>query len=331
MPFAVGFLLAYLLMPLFRWLEAKLPGKDNRWAKIKRIGLICLSFVLILTFMAVLGYYIITSIAESFTMLIQSAPQYLSKGLKNLQDWFQNLREWLPPEVRGEIDKLAEDIAVLTGNAMRSTFTKSTSIISASVQLILSLASMPIFLFYILKDWEKLAQGLYTFLGASSREQAGNIINIIDRVVGSWLKSQIVLAATVFVMCLAGLSILGIGLAPALAVLAGLMEFVPIIGPWISGITAVIVALAIAPDKALWVALLYILVQLLQNSILRPRIQGSYLQIHPVVIIVLLPVATYIAGIWGMVLYVPITALAVEIFKHLRQQTAPEESQPITV
>lgn len=327
MPFAVGLLLAYLLMPLFRWLEAKLPGKDNKWAKTKRIGLICLSFVLILMLLALLGYYIITSVAQSFAMLAQSAPQYFSKGLGNLQNWLQDIREWLPPEVYGEMDKLVENIAVLAGNAVRSVFTKSVSMISASATLILSLVSVPVFLFYILKDWEKLTQSLYTLLGSRSEEQAKSIINMLDRVIGSWLKSQIVLAAAVFVMCLAGLSILGVGLAPALAVLAGLMEFVPIIGPWISGITAVIVVLAIAPDKALWVALLYILVQLLENSILRPKIQGSYLQIHPVMIIVLLPVATYIAGIWGMVLYVPITALAVEIFKYMRQKIAYEKSR----
>lgn len=156
-------------------------------------------------------------------------------------------------------------------------------------------------------------------MGPQLGKRVGDIANILDSVIGSWIKSQIVLALTVFAMCLLGLYALRIGPAPALAALAGLMEFVPILGPWIGGVAAVVVALAIAPERALWVAVLYISVQLLENALLRPKIQGVYLQIHPVVIIVLLPVATYIAGIWGMVLYVPLLAFGVEVFKYMRQ------------
>ncbi len=324
LPFAVGLLLAYLLMPLLRWLEAKLPGGQSKWMAAKRVGLIGLSFLLILLLLALLGYYIVTSVAESFSILIQNIPRYLSEGLSNLQDWLRGFREWLPPEVRGGLDELVVDVASLGGKVATNIFAKSVSVLSAGAGLALSLFSLPLFLFYILKDWERLIYRLYSFLGAYLGERVRGIVNILDKVIGSWIKSQLVLAASVFIMCLVGLSILRVDLAPALAVLAGLMEFVPIVGPWIAGIAAVVVVLAIAPEKVIWVVLLYVLVQLLENSLLRPKIQGSYLQLHPVVIIVLLPIAAYLAGIWGMVLYVPLTALGVEIFKYLRQPAASE-------
>jgi len=324
LPFALGLLLAYLLMPLLKWLEAKLPGGQSKWMMAKRVGLIGLSFLLILVLLALLGYYIVASVAESFSILIQNIPRYLSEGLSNLQNWLRGFREWLPPEVRGELDELVADVASLGGNVAKNIFAKSVSMLSASAGLALSLFSLPLFLFYVLKDWERLAHRLYSFLGAYLGERVHGIVNILDKVIGSWIKSQLVLAASVFIMCFVGLYILGIGLAPALAVLAGMMEFVPIAGPWIAGIAAVVVVLAIAPEKVLWVVLLYVLVQLLENSLLRPRIQGSYLELHPVVIIVLLPIATYLAGIWGMVLYVPLTALGVEIFKYLRQPVVSE-------
>ncbi len=84
------------------------------------------------------------------------------------------------------------------------------------------------------------------------------------------------------------------------------MEFVPILGLWTGGTATFVVALAIAPAKVLWAAVLYVVIQLLENALLRPKIQGVYLQVHPVAIVVLLPVAACLAGIWGDGLCVPL-------------------------
>ncbi len=310
-------------MPAFQRLEAKLPGQ-GRWAQVKRIGLIVISFLVILGVLVLSGYYTVTTVASSFGTLVHNAPQYLTTGLTNLQSWLGSFREWLPPEFHREIDSMVEELASLTGNAIRNVLVRTASTISASTGLLLSLVSLPIFLFYILKDWERLSKGLYSLLGPGLGQKARDIANILDSVIGRWVKSQIILSLAVFAMCLLGLSVIGVKPAPALAALAALMEFVPIVGPWIGGIAAVVVALAIAPVKALWVAVLYVTVQLVENVLLRPKIQGVYLQVHPVVIIVLLPVVTYFAGVWGMVLYVPLLAFGTELFKYMQQASSTE-------
>ena len=106
----------------------------------------------------------------------------------------------------------------------------------------------------------------------------------------------------------------------ALAVVAGICEFIPTIGPWIAGIIGVIVVLALAPDKVLWVAGLYLIVQLLENLLLVPRIHGGFLRINPALLLVILVLGSYVAGIWGMVLFPPLTALIVELYKYTRQR-----------
>ena len=78
---------------------------------------------------------------------------------------------------------------------------------------------------------------------------------------------------------------------------------------------------------ALWVALLFLIVQLLENALLVPRIQGGYLRIHPAVVIVLLVLGAYIAGFWGLVLAVPLAATIVEIYKYMRHGVKAEENQ----
>jgi len=89
----------------------------------------------------------------------------------------------------------------------------------------------------------------------------------------------------------------------------------------------VIVTLALVPEKAIWVALLFVLVQLLENTLLVPRIQGGYLRIHPAIVIVLLVLGAYLAGFWGLILAVPLTATAVEIYKYVRHSLEVEESE----
>jgi predicted PurR-regulated permease PerM len=123
------------------------------------------------------------------------------------------------------------------------------------------------------------------------------------------------------------LAALGITLAPALAVLQGIMEFVPILGPWIGGAIGVIVILAIAPQKVIWAIGVYLAVQLLENIFLVPRIHGGYLKIHPAIILLLLPLGAYIAGLWGIILIVPLTATALEIYRYVRDSLKTAEKR----
>jgi len=117
--------------------------------------------------------------------------------------------------------------------------------------------------------------------------------------------------------------------APVLAVFAGLTELIPTLGPWIGGVVAVIVTLAIAPEKVIWVALLFLVVQLLENSLLVPRIQGGYLRIHPAILVVLLVLGAYVAGFWGILLIAPFTATIVEIYKYVRHSIKVEDTQQL--
>jgi len=117
---------------------------------------------------------------------------------------------------------------------------------------------------------------------------------------------------------LIGLVLLNAPFPVALSLIAGVGELIPTLGPWISGIVAVLVTLAMAPDKAIWVAVLFVGIQLLENNLLVPKIQSSYMRIHPAVMIVLLVFGAYVAGIWGIILIGPLTATLVEIFKYIR-------------
>src|SRR5690606_3917292 len=95
---------------------------------------------------------------------------------------------------------------------------------------------------------------------------------------------------------------------------AGVTELIPILGPWLGGIAGVIVVLATDPGLIVWVALIYFMVQQLENNLLVPRIQGDAVDIHPAMVIMLLAVFGAIWGFMGMLVAVPLSAIGRELF-----------------
>jgi predicted PurR-regulated permease PerM len=110
----------------------------------------------------------------------------------------------------------------------------------------------------------------------------------------------------------------------ALGVVAGILELVPILGPWLTFVIAALVVLATDPDKILWVAGLCLAIQQLENSFLVPRIQGSAVQMNPAVIMVLLVVGGALWGFLGVIIIVPLAAIARDVFVYIyRRLSAP--------
>jgi predicted PurR-regulated permease PerM len=100
----------------------------------------------------------------------------------------------------------------------------------------------------------------------------------------------------------------------------------PIIGPWIGGAAGILVALATAPDKVLWVILLYLAIQLLENSLLVPRIQGDALKLHPIAVMIIIVVGSQLFGIWGIILGPLLVAGARDIIMYF----VVEWNRPVT-
>ncbi len=273
------------------------------------------------------SYFIFTAVIEAFVILVNNAPQYISGGLRTLQEWTATFREHFPPEMRQQVDQFLQDAGAAVGNMIQGAFTRGVSFIPGTFSLVLGFAALPLFLFYILKDSEKLREGFYKALSPWVAEHTKNIALIIERVLGRYIRAQLMLGFIVGYLCFIGLLILRIGFAPALAALAAVTELIPILGPWIGGAAAVIVTLAIAPQKAIWVAVLFLAVQLLENNLLVPRVQGGYLRIHPAILIVLLVLGAYVAGFWGIILAAPLTATIVEIYKYVRRSIKETEAQ----
>ena len=318
LPFAFGLVLAYLLIPLVNWLERRLPPRD-KWPQVKRVVSILLSFLLVVAIIGGFVYVVASAVIDAGTILVESAPYFIGRSIVTIQEWFQGVMADLPLAVQEQINQSLVSGGVSLGNWISDTVFGSLANIPATFSVILGFAVIPFFLFYILKDAEMLKGSLVNTLPAGVSRHGRNIVNIIEQVLGRYIKAQLMLGLIVGYFSFIGLLLLDAPFPLALALLAGVTELIPTLGPWIGGGVAVIVTLALAPEKAIWVALLYLGIQLMENNLLVPKIQSSYLRIHPAVMIVLLVFGAYIAGIWGILIIGPLVATLVEIFKYVHR------------
>lgn len=319
-PFIVGFILAYLILPIIRWVEKRLPrvGKNPQ---LKRITILVVIYLLSLAVIGLIVFYIIAVLGKSLLPLILDAPQIIPHALAVITHWLKCIPILSPPSIQQQIDVYSAQAGVALGNAIKDFLMRGVGLVKSSSGMILGFAIMPIFIFFILKDWDRLRDRFYAALPLWTRTHTKNIFSILQNAVGRYIRSQLLLGLVVGLCVYVLLMILRVEFALPLAVFAGIMEMVPITGPWLGGGLAVLVTLSTVPEKAIWVALGYVLIQLLENNLLAPKIRSSQMQIHPAFIIVVSLLGGYFAGMLGFIIALPLTMAIVGIFKYLRNST----------
>jgi len=171
--------------------------------------------------------------------------------------------------------------------------------------------------FYLLLYRETVATGFASLFADKDKDRVRKILDQVEDKLGSWLRGQIVLSAFIGVLTWIILTILGVEFALPLAVLAGILEIVPTIGPIISAIPAIVVTLSISPLLAAIVAISYFFIQLIENNILVPRIMQRAVGLNPIVIILGIIIGGKLLGISGALLAIPFISLLVVVYKNL--------------
>jgi len=141
---------------------------------------------------------------------------------------------------------------------------------------------------------------------------------------GTYVRGQLILAGIIGSVCYVGLLVLQVPNARALAVLAGLFEVIPFIGPVLAAIPAVLIGFTVSPVTGLLVLALYVVVQTVEGNYLIPYFMGRGLQLHPMIVLVAITAGFYLNGIVGAMLALPlVSALQITVY-HLRN-TDPED------
>lgn len=308
-PFLIAFILAYLLNPFVTFLERK---------KIPRLlGTLISIFTILLIGVLILSF-IIPPFIEQISLLISSAPQKISE----LNEFFN--RQVLPElnrlgVVYPEFQKfISTELPSKLNSLLNGIFKNILSVISGvSVVFnqIINLIIIPVMTFYFLKDFDKILKAFLKLFNSEFQNKLLDISSRIDRIFGNYIRSFLMVSLINGTIITTGLTLIGVPYAVVLGLLSALLNFIPYFGVIISFIIGSLISIlsGVSGLNLLLVPVVYFGENLLESSLIVPKIIGERVGLHPLLILFAIFVFGYFGGIVGMLISVPLTALLVSI------------------
>ena len=288
-----SYIIMVSLKPIVFWMEER---------RIPRIAGIALSYILLLALLVLLIFPLVPFFAEQVNKLFINFPIFLNNAAQGLgiEVDQKSIAQAFPPEGIGQ------NVFAFAGGVLGAVF----SVVAAFVISI-----------YLFIDYKSIRGGFLDFFPKSKREKVGSIVTQTEDKLGAWFRGQIVLSLFIGVVTWIALTFLQLGqYALPLAVLAGLLEIVPTVGPILAAIPAIIIGLSISPTLALVLMIVYAGIQILENNILVPRIMQKAVGLNPIVVILGITIGGKFFGIPGALLSVPFISLLVVIYKNVREE-----------
>ncbi|MFL5681086.1 MAG: AI-2E family transporter [Chloroflexota bacterium] len=199
------------------------------------------------------------------------------------------------------------------------------------VEGVVSLATLLALVFFWLVEHARLQRFALAFLPAERRAGAREAWNEIETRLGMWVRGQLILMTAIGVATGTAYFLLGLPSALLLGLIAGLMEVIPIVGPLLGAVPAILVALTVSPELALVVAGVYVLVQFIEGNVLVPLVMRNTIGLSPFLVIVSLLVGAAAGGIVGALFAVPLTAAALVVLERMQAREIPVAQDPAAV
>jgi len=275
------FFIALLIMAVLNPLVSRLSK-----LKVPRGISVLLVYVLVLGLLSFLVASLVPPLVEQTSHLLSVLPNLLDNILV------------LPMIGQPLINELASQLGSFSSSLIKITLSVFSNV--------LGVVSVLVIAFYLLLSRDKLDNILDNFFDISICKKVRNFLVLWEKSLGSWLRGQLILMFSVGFLTFLGLFALGVPFSLPLAIFAGVLEIVPIIGPLVSAVPAVIVGLGISPLMGLAVAVLYLVVQQLENHLLVPKVMEKSTGINPVVVLLCLAIGAKIAGVVGALMAIPV-------------------------
>jgi predicted PurR-regulated permease PerM len=299
----IAVLVAYLLFPAVKPLARTMP---------RGIAVLLVYVVLIAVVgAAVMGLAPLLAaqagqLAHDFPATVAQAKSQVSPGAAPLP-----IIGPIEPALRGLLAQYADRVGAFTGAAAAIAGEHAVGVLAGTARALIDTFVILLLAFFFITDVERIRALMLRLVPAQRRAAAQSFMDDCDRVIGGFVRGQVLLALFVGVVATVILLLTGVKYALLLGAFTGIASIVPLVGPIIGAIPAILVALfAAGPAKALIVLLLFVVVFEIQSHVLTPVVIGKAVGVTPLVIFLAILVGAEADGVLGMLLAVPLAGIA---------------------
>ena len=332
LPFFVAWLVAYFLYPLVKFYQYRLRMKN-------RVVAILSAMLTIIVALTLAGVFFVPSVIEEFAKLKDLLMQYFAQGSRNA-----SIPGTVENFIKENIDLhylqqfFTEENLV---NTLRSLMPKVWSLVNQSISLVVGIFAsfiILLYIFFILLDYESIANGWSKLVPAKHRGFVQAIANDVEVSMNRYFRGQALVAFLVGILFSIGFLIIDFPLAIGFGLFIGLLNMVPYL-QLVALVPTVLLALLKAADTGqnFWVILalamvVFCVVQVIQDAIIVPKVMGKITGLNPAVILLSLSVWGSLLGILGMIIALPLTTLILAYYNqylhYSEQELQPQPTPP---
>jgi predicted PurR-regulated permease PerM len=318
-PFIIALLLAYVLNPLVTVLEKR---HVRRWTSSLLLMLIFAAMIVGTVILVVpVAVAQFTGLIESISALAKDGKilDLLARSGLPVQQIQELLEKEFPAKLESILTSLLEGaLGLVTG-------------LSSILAQVLNLIIIPFVTFYLLKDFPNIVQKIKSLIPEARRGRISAYALRIDDVLGDYFRGAVVVAIIQGILSAFILSLLGVQYALVLGIMTAFLDFIPYVGLLISLLVSCIVALLGAEPttmRVVGVAIMYVALKLFENTVLAPKIIGSKVGVHPVLMILALFIFGHFLGFVGLLIAIPTTAVIMQFF-HAWVENVSNKNAPV--
>jgi HAD superfamily hydrolase (TIGR01509 family) len=328
----IAFLIAYILAPIVDW--------ASRHLHLKRGLVILLIYLIGLALLATVPAIIVPSILDEVQALVNNLGDIINRAIA----WIDGIESFeafgyvfdVPnitiPSISLELDRamdlLGGTISPIAGGALSVVRTVALGVGQISLLVVIS--------FYLLVDADRVGSAWQSIVPRSYHEEIGKLVAQINRTWNAFLRGQLVLCTAIGALTFVATSAIGLRFSIALAIIAGVLEIIPSLGPTLAAIPAILIALFqgsfVLPFSNLAVAIIvavtYMAIQSIENNLLVPRIMGSTLNLHPALVIIGVLGGVTLGGVLGALLASPTLATMRHVMRYVYFKLADADPFP---
>ncbi|WP_455043498.1 AI-2E family transporter [Granulicatella adiacens] len=307
-PVACGAVIYYLVKPIYDYLLNKKVPKGIAILLVM-VGVIVI-FIMIIT-------SLVPIIQKQLLDLVSQLPYYYQIISEQVEKFMQTgFFETIQEQFNKINTDFIQSITERLNGILNFTFSGIGSVVGIIGDIIITIMTMPVILYYLLKDGNKVIPFVTRMFPTRSQHKISVMLNEMNQQVSSYIRGQITVAICVGFTYIIGYTLIGLPYGVTIGMIAGLLTIIPYLGSIIGLTPALIIGFVTNPTLALHVFLVFVIEQLIESRVLQPLILGSSLKMHPVTILIILLAAGKMFGLVGLLIAVPVYAVVKVFITH---------------